>query len=511
MRRVLCLLMCFLMSMPLNAKSPWPAANSAPPVGWTGPVFQPNFDFPAKPPQAERHPWDEINFRTDPKAFLKAVLSYILEGMGTTTRDGRTNTVRQWYHAPWMHEGFKGREFIHGLTRERSSQTGELGPGQTKCYQNWAVAIANPAGGYTYGQVWGDGTALPDPRKSLFMRGTVFAKLLFTQATASDVPLLTGAPEWEANIHDPSNLYPKDGVDACPNNRGRRFPQKVRLLQFDVAVRHASSELETGWVSGTFIYDGRISGDDPWAKLKSVGLMWGHDPQLTDAVAAAGAKPKESIVLPDFGFGRHFGCAGRMNGPIDSQQSACLSFHGTAQYQSIARMIPSAKALEKDVLCWFRKLRHGTAFGYGADKDHACGTIPATGVVSTDTSLQIAIGLKNYTHATGAHLPTALEAVPSEMRDVEARRAAEALENWYRLSARQRSSVLERAVIDRGLLIKPISRGDPERQIDRFKKWRNRKPNRGPGLRSPGPWAGSSVPAGHCPWQPAPFSRSPAW
>ena len=469
MRWALCLLMCLLMSMPLNAKPPWPAANSSPPAGWTGPVFQPNFDFPTEPPRAERHPWHDIDFRARPEAFLNAVLSYILEGMNTTTWDGRRNTVRQWYHAPWMHEGYKGREFIHGLTRERSSQTGELGPGQTKCYQNWAVAIANPAGAYTYGQVWGNVSALPDPRKSLFMRGTVFAKLLFTQAPASEVPLLKGSPEWEANIHDPSNVYPKGGADPCPNNRGRRFPQKVRLLQFDVAVRHDSSEVETGWIFGTFVYDGRIAGDIPWAKLKPVGLVWGNDPELTDAAAAAGAKPKESIVLSDFGLGRHFGRGGRMNGPIDSQHSACLSCHSTAQYQSIARMIPTAGASEKDVLCWFRNLPHGTAFGFGADSGHACGSSPATGVVSTDTSLQLAVGLKNYAHATGAHLPTGAEAVSANMRDVEAQRAAGALENWRQLSVDQRARALERAAIDRGLLTQPIHRGDPDLTSDHIK------------------------------------------
>ncbi len=467
MRCLLCLVMSLVFATLLHAKSPWPASNDASPTGWTGPIFHPNFDFPATPPVVGSLPWDGVDFRADPEAYLKAVLSYILEGMDTTTWDGRTNTVRQWYHAPWMHEGFNGREFIHGLTRERSSRAGELGAGQTKCYQNWAVAITNPAGGYIYGQVWGNGTALPDPRNSLFGRGTVFAKLLFTQAPASEVPLLEGAPEWEANIHDPTDVYPPNSADPCPSNRGRRFPQKVRLLQFDVAVRHDTGEVEKGWVYSTFVYDGRIAGDDAWAKLKPVGLMWGNDPALTDSAAASGAEPKESIVLSDFGLGRHFGRGGRMNGPLDNQKSACLSCHGTAQYQSIAQIVPPDDAPEKDVLCWFRNLPHGTAFGYGADKDHACGAFPATGVVSTDTSLQIAGGLKNYTHATGAHLPTAPETLPSEMRDVEARRAAEALDNWRTLSVVRRSWILERTVMDRGVLIMPIHRGDPDLGGDR--------------------------------------------
>lgn len=157
-----------------------------------------------------------------------------------------------------------------------------------------------------------------------------------------------------------------------------------------------------------------------------------------------------------------------MNGPIDNQKSACLSCHGTAQYQSIAQVVPPDDAPEKDVLCWFRNLPHGIAFGYGPDKDHACGAFPKTGVVSTDTSLQIAIGLKNYAHATGAHLPTAPEAIPSEMQVVEARRAARALENWRALSVVRRSWILERTVIDRGVLIMPIHRGGTDLSDDRF-------------------------------------------
>ena len=168
MRCVFCLLMSLVFAAPLYAKSPWPASNGTPPANWAGAVFHPNFEFPTTPAAVQRLPWDGVDFRADPEVYLKAVLSYILEGMDTTTWDGRTNTVRQWYHAPWMHEGFNGREFIHGLTRERSSRKGELGAGQTRCYQNWSVAIANPAGGYAYGQVWGNGTALPDPRNSLF-------------------------------------------------------------------------------------------------------------------------------------------------------------------------------------------------------------------------------------------------------------------------------------------------------------------------------------------------------
>jgi len=463
MRCALPICFFFLLSTTVLAQSPWPASNDTIPANWSGNVFSPNFDFPTSPPAAEHLPWSGIDFRTDPVAYMKTVLSYVLEGMDKSIWDGKANAVRQWYHAPWMHEGYNGREFIHGLTRERSSRSGDLGAGQTKCYQNWAVSITNPIGGYTYGQVWGNGLALPDARKSQFSPGTVFAKLLFTQAPASEVPFLAGAPEWEANINDPIDLFPASGADPCPSNRSTRFPQKVRLLQFDIAVRHDATEAATGWVYGTFAYDGRTAGTDAWAKLKPVGLMWGNDPTLTDSAAAGGVKPTQSIVLTDLGLGRPFGRGGRMNGPADNPESACLSCHAAAQYQSIARLIPPRTASENDVLCWFRNLPRGTAFGYGPDDgEHTCGDVPSTGAVSLDTSLQIAVGLRNYVQATGAQLPTSAETVPSAMNVIESQRAAKALRNWQTLSVVWRAQILERSFTDRGILTVPIHRGDPD-------------------------------------------------
>jgi hypothetical protein len=35
------------------------------------------------------------------------------------------NTRRDWYHAIWMQQGKSGREFVHGLTEERASRSGQ--------------------------------------------------------------------------------------------------------------------------------------------------------------------------------------------------------------------------------------------------------------------------------------------------------------------------------------------------------------------------------------------------
>lgn len=376
----------------LDATSPFPVSNDNIPTGHTGSVFVPSFAFPATNPETGPYPWERKSFRTDPKAYLAAVLGYVFEGMDTTTWRVDLNPSRKWYHVPWMHLGSKGREFMHGLTRERSSPKGELGSGQKRCVQNWAVGFYNPAGGVTLGEIWGDGTQPPVPAKARFPVGTVVAKLLFTHATETEVPMLAGAPRWQANVHDPAKLDTR----GCPEEIDR-VAAEVRLLQLDVAVRDKDANSTTGWVFGTFVYNGALSGSDPWAKLEPVGLMWGNDPDLSDADVLSGKKPEQGIVLSNLGFGREFGRGGRMNGPVDNSRSACLSCHMTAQYPTLfSEMAPPAALTDWNLVkCWFRNLKPEETFGHAPVQGQPCGGTVA-GLVSTDYSLQLAIALRNY-------------------------------------------------------------------------------------------------------------------
>lgn len=244
------------------------------------------------------------------------------------------------------------------------------------------------------GRVWAPvvaGTGKPDLTGLPFPVGTVVAKLLYTEATATEVPLLAGAPEVQGNINVRAN--PADA--NCPANTEARAPGTLRLLQLDVAVRDARATV-TGWVFGTFVYDGRHVGADPWAKLMPVGLMWGNDPALSDADAAQGKKPVESIVLTDFGLERAFGRSGRMNGPVDNSVSACLSCHMTAQWPNPAAVTPPSGATWDRVSCWFRNLGPTAAFGAAPSNTVACGTLSSPAPVSLDFSLQLAVGLRNY-------------------------------------------------------------------------------------------------------------------
>jgi len=399
-RRLLPLILCVALAGSAAAQDPNGPIRlddrEMPPAGYSGPVFEPSYDYPTTLP-SEQRPWEAIDFKTDPQAYMEAILAYVLEGQDTSRWTVGSNPVRHWYHMPWMGPGGKGREFISGLTSERRSRGGELGTGQVKCRQNWAVGFYNPTGGYALGRIFAplkSGTAMqPDLSALPFPEGTVVAKALYTQADGSEVALLAGAPTIEANIIKDNN----PGDNACPAEStasGKptpRTPATMHLLQLDVAVRDARATA-TGWVFGTFIYDGRIPGSDPWKKVKPVGLMWGNDPTLSDADGANGVKPTEGAVFSDFGLGRGFGRAGRMNGPVDNPVSSCMSCHSTAQNPSSAGMTPDFNANWTTAQCWFRNVPGGQAFG-GKPSATTCGV--KTSEQSLDYSLQLAVAVRN--------------------------------------------------------------------------------------------------------------------
>jgi hypothetical protein len=362
-----------------------------PPAGWRGPVFAPSFNFPKKAAR-EIHPWTAISFRKEPKRYLQALLSYALEGQDRAHWRLRSNKVRRWYHVPWLGPGANGREFIHGLTRARDFAPGELGPAQTACRQNWALAFYNDIGGTTLRGIWGRGERDPDLGAFPFPEGTVAIKLVFTEATSTDDTKLEGAPTLDANIHAaaaPGLCAPAITASGKP---APRTPGALRLIQIDLAVREDRASYKTGWVFGSYRYDGTMPGPDPWAKLAPLGLMWGNDPQLTDDAAAAGAAPRQSIV---FATGRGFGRGGRMNGLVDERGSACSSCHMAAQWPTVAPM--TAPAAWPEAKCWFRNLDARYTFGFPPGVKGGCADPTALEQVrALDFSLQLAIALRNW-------------------------------------------------------------------------------------------------------------------
>lgn len=351
----------------------FPSFRGQPLAGWTGPVFELSQDYPSSLPAAGSQPWKQHDFETQSAAYLQSVLGYVLEGNVEVDWRVQQNPVRAWYHAPWMHAGENGREFVRGLTRERTSHPRVLHPRQATDVANFAVSVYNARGGYVIGRVWRD-PENPDPSLARFPEGTVAAKLLFTTATSAQVPYLRKAFRWRAHVNR--------------ENGAARPIQYVRLLQIDVAVRDSRANATTGWVFGTFVYDGYASGASPWERMVPVGLMWGNDPELTPERYEDGERPRQSVVLnPTVGVPLRLGWLGRLNGPVDNPRSACLSCHATAQLETRSPMVPPTRLSDAEKLRWFRNVKAAQAFDAGEQ--------------SLDYSLQLQEGIRRFRDSRG--------------------------------------------------------------------------------------------------------------
>lgn len=373
--------------------------------------FQLSQDYP-QTYVVERFSWEDIDFRTHPKAYMTTVLKYCFEGNEDPKVDFvvQKNPIRKWYHAPWLHDdgdaNGAGREYLHGMTRERRSRPFELHPLQKDFGQNWAVGFYNDRGGYTLGNVWKTPDGKPNPYASTFPDHTVSFKLLYTDASVEQVPFLKGSKTWNAHIYENTDY-------KLP-----RVVRPMRLLQVDVAVKDPRAGT-TGWIFGTFIFDGSREQKKLIDNLVCVGASWDDDQHLatpreadaTENPYLRGSVINNELLEPAKGDAArmyHLGLGGRMNGPVDNKISSCISCHGRAalavpvtkdlspvgEAQTRGRLMPFFNALAAkpsdfspvEFERFFRQIR-------GAS--HLETDLGVT-YVTTDYSQQVAVGIRNY-------------------------------------------------------------------------------------------------------------------
>jgi hypothetical protein len=341
-----------------------------------------------------RYPWQDIDPLKDRSGYLKALLEYGIQD--NQKRDWRIEDDKSnaWCHAPWFQDV---RERLRGMTSERHSRPYELHPLQGVLRDNWAVGIYNAAACRRLAEVWQD-PAFPKTKDFALPDGSYAIKLLFTQATPSEVPYLAGSLEWDAAIGD-------DGEVST-----------LRLLQVDVAVKDSRIPGSSGWLFGTFIYDAGTPGNTPYERLVPVGLTWGNDPALTAfQYEQLGKTVTESWVNPAvaekfFHLPRHnLGLFGRLNGPVDNPKSSCIACHGQAL--DWGRAIPRGSLAERaaqmlvppppknpsddgEIGRYF--INHGASSFVG-------GTQPL------DYSLQLAKGIENFRAWVRADYPSMID------------------------------------------------------------------------------------------------------
>ncbi|SPE42742.1 conserved exported hypothetical protein [Candidatus Sulfopaludibacter sp. SbA3] len=382
------------------------------------PVFRLKADFPHDLPAHLPEFIDRIDFRKDPRAYLLAVRDYAFEG-NLPDWDPFKNTVRQWYHIPWLHPTTTGpnayppnggTEGFRGLIKEAPITPLQLAPGQKGKdgnYSVYAVTLVNEFAGYTMGKMWAD-PEHPDPRATDarygggFPKGTVFAKLLFTDAPqgTDKIPFLVNPLQWKAYITQ--NFWTSSTRVVTP----------VNLLQMDLAVRDPRADAPglTGWVFGTFVYNGQLNQPNKFMNLVPLGLMWGNDPDdrtnTTDPFPPTKTKvnPKltQTVIFDDAQLPpQHLGWNGRLNGPADLNTTSCLSCHIAAQYPAVTSLVPvgavpdggpkpPAQGGTDEWMKWFQNLR--------------CATSMDPRTYSTDFSFQVAIALQNFATVHGMEL-----------------------------------------------------------------------------------------------------------
>ncbi len=344
----------------------WDHSSNVPPVN--APYrFRLSQAFPTGEVVEEDQPWlDHDPFaaaglsdrRSESRAYLNAVLEYVLEGnVGDVPSEADfslcDNPVRRWFHVPWMDANpSKGREYVHGLTRELGPESQKLAETQAHGEAAWAVGFYNEVGASAIGKIF-PGASIDDvkipPSHVQFPVGTVVGKALFTPASVAEVPYLVGAPEWRANITPPVcgrdwQGEPKRDPRTGETVRCSRRLTVLRLAQFDIAV--VDRRAPYGWVFGTFLYNGLEDETLGWRGLRPVGLMWGNDdrdltPEGTNpakhspterGLTDASRVRQSAMFTDDFPewLQKDLGCAGRLNGPIDNPRSSCMSCHATA-------------------------------------------------------------------------------------------------------------------------------------------------------------------------------------
>ncbi|MGO4366415.1 hypothetical protein [Pseudomonas sp. PAB10] len=349
-------------------------------------------DLPNSPGSAI-YPWQDKDFTADWKDYINTVLSEV-KATGVAISNGRIsmNPQAEWWIAPWMDFGQSGRERINGLTAERGPDPRDLSPNSSKGYETWAIGWYNRPGAYGLQQIYTDPCDPKVPAGWQFSDQTASFKLLFSNASTTEVTYLAGSPEVEADTK--RNNIPTETT-------------KLRLMQVDIAVRDPRAQ-NTQWVMGTFVWRGPPKGDGFFDNLVPVGLMWGNDHDIFMDDWSALAPVTQSKINSDLagilwqGNGvswpeRPFpGFQGRLNGPADNLRSSCLSCHAMAQWRRGPLGLrpsyplqpkPAADKVRAWVADYFRDTKGGSLID------------PGSGQTPLDYSLQLQTGFSHLCDA----------------------------------------------------------------------------------------------------------------
>ena len=371
-------------------------------------VFKLRQDYPSKMPSKKADfynlPFDERDKFMD---WIMAVRDYCFEGMIDVDFVAQENKIRDWYHMPFLHWGDLASEGFHGLAKEAPISSFQLHANQTKPGQTYALGFYNDFAGTVLHKMWKNQDA-PDAYATQgpdggFPEGTVIFKLLFTDLDETQVPYLNNPFLWNGWVTEVWQ-------DSVSNPR---VLKKMSLIQMDLMVRDKRADkYGTGWVFGTFCYNGDLNDGKPMKErvknLVPVGIQFGNDPTYTEnKITPYPAKAtwinndlNETFINPSPDLpAQHLGWGGRLDGPVDLNNASCMSCHATAEFPQVDALVPAAafagirnkagnlveltETKDPSFVKYFQNLKCGTAYSPGK-------------ATSTDFSLQVSLALGYY-------------------------------------------------------------------------------------------------------------------
>lgn len=303
------------------------------------PRFQMRADYQNIKAKNTDRPWKDLDLNDDDDKmkFARTVLYYFYKGMADQNPKAdfnfraEKNKKADWCHMPWLNVGDSGREYVHGLTKERDLEPSTMYP-DILPGSDWGIGYYNAHGCETLGKIFGGSDhrrEVPEFYAHKFANGTMSAKILFTTSPSN---YFDGSYTLTANVSQPGSNF--------------RKLQKVRMLQIDIAVKDnaivGTSPTADHWVMTSYYYDPTFTWDfaGEFKNPEVAGLM-----HMRPIGTHTGFDAATSFIFPGAKTNSNSETWGRdklLNGPADNPKSSCMGCHGTAggSYSGKHKMVP---------------------------------------------------------------------------------------------------------------------------------------------------------------------------
>lgn len=315
--------------------------------------------------QDGKEPWLDkklnVTNKNNSEKIAKILQRYVYEGWfdNDKTEDKsnyelqfRENKQRTWCHTPWLNTTEKGREAIHGLTKEFPISTTSVYTIPKEIEKNktavtWGLAFFNRPVCNSYATFFHqngmiDQLKQTDPKFNSG-DGSVSFKLLFNTMDEWRINMVgqwtndkLEAYNWWAHVSNAN----QDSQNPSKANSQRNI-RNIAHVQMDIGLKDSrlagTKKALQHWVMTTYYFDPNYTNEylsdmkipEPLKHMRPVGLQYGLDAGESHIFEGANNNHRP---------GEKFGGNGtelpyektRLNGPVDNIEGSCLGCHAAA-------------------------------------------------------------------------------------------------------------------------------------------------------------------------------------